>query len=90
MKSVCKAMLDLGPQSPPSQGAWIEIRRCCSTCRTTRSPPSQGAWIEIPVEFLRQTNKIRRPPRRGRGLKSLTIDLLTGDSRVAPLAGGVD
>ena len=34
-------------KSPPSRGAWIEIRTLPTTSRTGPSPPSRGAWIEI-------------------------------------------
>ena len=34
-------------KSPPSRGAWIEIRSMRMPCRTVLSPPSRGAWIEI-------------------------------------------
>ena len=36
-----------GLGSPPSRGAWIEIRTLPTTSRTGPSPPSRGAWIEI-------------------------------------------
>ena len=33
--------------SPPSRGAWIEIKTHPESVETARSPPSRGAWIEI-------------------------------------------
>ena len=34
--------------SPPSRGAWIEIKRnCIGNIPGLLSPPSRGAWIEI-------------------------------------------
>ena len=34
--------------SPPSRGAWIEMRLIlCPLIHSERSPPSRGAWIEI-------------------------------------------
>ena len=35
--------------SPPSQGAWIEMRIIRRAEGLLRSPPSQGAWIEIVI-----------------------------------------
>ena len=40
-------MLDLGPESLPSRGAWIEIIRARLTGDKDWSLPSRGAWIEI-------------------------------------------
>ena len=33
--------------SPPSRGAWIEIRGLLANYAGALSPPSRGAWIEI-------------------------------------------
>ncbi len=33
--------------SPPSRGAWIEIRISLPSRNVRKSPPSRGAWIEI-------------------------------------------
>ena len=33
--------------SPPSRGAWIEIRMVSKALCLSWSPPSRGAWIEI-------------------------------------------
>ena len=37
----------MGAGSPPSRGAWIEIRSAGDASPFSRSPPSRGAWIEI-------------------------------------------
>ena len=33
--------------SPPSRGAWIEIRGLLANYAGALSPPSRGAWIEM-------------------------------------------
>ena len=33
--------------SPPSRGAWIEIRNGATNAACYGSPPSRGAWIEM-------------------------------------------
>ena len=33
--------------SPPSRGAWIEIRALAEIQKKQLSPPSRGAWIEM-------------------------------------------
>ena len=38
-----------------------------------KSPPARGAWIEILLACGPFTGAWRRPPRGGRGLKSMTI-----------------
>ena len=54
------------------------------------SPPSRGAWIEMPVFAQGVSAKMRRPPRGGRGLKSVYHSRMERILLVAPLAGGVD
>ena len=56
-------------KSPPSRGAWIEIRPSKQPGASCASPPSRGAWIEIPPT-LQDFVGPGRPPRGGRGLKS--------------------
>ena len=57
----------------------------------TKSPPSRGAWIEIPVRSGGVAGSLGRPPRGGRGLKSLScVWAVKSAAIVAPLAGGVD
>ena len=51
------------------------------------SPPSRGAWIEIQRVRILTWYPRRRPPRGGRGLKSLYIMALIRADGVAPLAG---
>ena len=48
MKSVNVVLLQNFLESPPSRGAWIEIR-CLQLLLAEKaaSPPSRGAWIEI-------------------------------------------
>ena len=40
-------MAELGPESPPARGAWIEILLGWLAHIKTASPPARGAWIEI-------------------------------------------
>ena len=54
------------------------------------SPPSRGAWIEMVSGLEEIRAEQGRPPRGGRGLKSLLSLLLDVYMKVAPLAGGVD
>ena len=54
------------------------------------SPPSRGAWIEIKKDRQKGVNIMSRPPRGGRGLKSVDMPIDRAVVVVAPLAGGVD
>ena len=40
--------------SPPSRGAWIEIKKSGLSLTRSGSPPSRGAWIEMIIfdEFI--------------------------------------
>ena len=91
MKSLSKVVFIGGKTSPPSRGAWIEIRILAQRgVHQLTSPPSRGAWIEISLVSRVMDTSCRRPPRGGRGLKchnSTSLEVVDG---VAPLAGGVD
>ena len=41
---------DREKESPPTQGAWIEIELVYQDADTQTSPPTQGAWIEIVLQ----------------------------------------
>ena len=56
-------------QSPPTQGAWIEIAANLERFANMMSPPTQGAWIEIYRCRARLVVCLGRPLHRGRGLK---------------------
>ena len=76
-------------RSPPSRGAWIEMRILYSTAACRKSPPSRGAWIEMSVITRIPLGKTS-PPSRGAWIEMTPAKTLSGRSRVAPLAGGVD
>ena len=77
-------------RSPPSRGAWIEIREKTATALYRLSPPSRGAWIEI-RHRRRYGGAVGSPPSRGAWIEISTILIKVADScGVAPLAGGVD
>ena len=42
--------------SPPSRGAWIEIKIPLDRVKTNLSPPSRGAWIEIRISCANGRN----------------------------------
>ena len=76
--------------SPPSRGAWIEIRRLSSGLMPeSPSPPSRGAWIEMQISGQVGLS-YQSPPSRGAWIEILLAMSLTGLVVVAPLAGGVD
>ena len=57
----------------------------------SESPPSRGAWIEIIVWEYTPDAEYSRPPRGGRGLKSLyQLCQMPEHDPSPPLAGGVD
>ena len=75
--------------SPPSRGAWIEIRDFVNGHTVDDVAPLAGAWIEISIIKLFD-KLLSSPPSRGAWieiLRQVVICILTG---VAPLAGGVD
>ena len=78
-------------RSPSSRRAWIEIlTRSPIVMELTSSPSSRRAWIEIVNDFYGFTSTLGRPPRGGRGLKSI-VPLWGSDlHQVALLAEGVD
>ena len=47
--------------SPPSRGAWIEIREKTATALYRLSPPSRGAWIEIKAQNMRKAMRTVAP-----------------------------
>ena len=51
------------------------------------SPPSRGAWIEMPVNRQVKPKHGGRPPRGGRGLKSLNIGAGTYPAQSPPSRG---
>ena len=51
-------------RSPPSRGAWIEIRMLPNSPGLSTSPPSRGAWIEI-SGYQYDDLSVKSPPSRG-------------------------
>ena len=47
MKCWPPALGRISRRSPPSRGAWIEMKEKNPTRYCWASPPSRGAWIEI-------------------------------------------
>ena len=47
LKLIWSSWLLLSVRSPPSRGAWIEIKHWQRKKGLYASPPSRGAWIEI-------------------------------------------
>ena len=47
--------------SPPSRGAWIEIRGLLANYAGALSPPSRGAWIEIVMTCNTETAEVVAP-----------------------------
>ena len=41
------SVVKIASMSPPSRGAWIEIKILENTSTLAESPPSRGAWIEM-------------------------------------------
>ena len=74
-------------RSPPSRGAWIEIKLPLPVLYRVRSPPSRGAWIEIIFRGGVLRVQRGRPPRGGRGLKSPTTTHTCCTSRRPPRGG---
>ena len=59
-------------KSPSSRRAWIEIdSQAIPLTEPARSPSSRRAWIEIRVRWPMALMPASRPPRGGRGLKSI-------------------
>ena len=77
-------------RSPPSRGAWIEILIVVQIPGPgPSSPPSRGAWIEMRGPETR-TSTAASPPSRGAWIEIEAVDVNLLNSKVAPLAGGVD
>ena len=77
--------------SPPSRGAWIEIRGdFCVLGGYSSSPPSRGAWIEICILIDEVSLIWESPPSRGAWIEMAYYVGRTCFGVVAPLAGGVD
>ena len=77
-----------GLGSPPSRGAWIEIKYWTALAMTSSSPPSRGAWIEIGA-IPHRPQCGWSPPSRGAWIEIMKCLLIEVLYAVAPLAGGV-
>ena len=77
-------------KSPPSRGAWIEIRTWAALWPAHWSPPSRGAWIEIPGRSAHTFFVTGSPPSRGAWIEISSLTRVFLALKVAPLAGGVD
>ena len=77
-------------KSPPSRGAWIEITRPGEAARSRPGRPPRGgrglksALCQHIVEICES------PPSQGAWIEISYLPLTSGESLVAPLAGGVD
>ena len=77
------------PSSPPSRGAWIEIRAGLHLLRLQpESPPSRGAWIEIGGSMIFARISSASPPSRGAWIEILpSAGGRTSRSRRPPRGG---
>ena len=71
----------------PLAGAWIEITPRNILFYRVYVAPLAGVWIEITLISAVVNRLIGRPPRGGRGLKSLAGKKITKNFEVAPSRG---
>ena len=79
----------LSPTSPPSRGAWIEIKLLNRVrVRYVESPPSRGAWIEINGPGTWAENIGGSPPSRGAWIEIIPSMSYGRGPRSRPPRGG--
>ena len=87
MKSVCKAMLDLGPGRPLCGGRGLKSVIQSNPNPNPKSPPVRGAWVEMTFHVAGCKLEMSSPPVRGAWVEITTRGIQAFVDRSPPVRG---